>query len=75
MLHKTKSFHHIHQTSVDLGPVPHEVVDGLDRCPSAHGSGAAWLVCKLQFINAKRDTKQEKNDPVKKFENKTAHSN
>ena len=42
---------------------------------SAYGGGAAWLVCELKFINAKRDTKQEKNDPVKKFENKTAHSN
>ena len=43
LLYQVERFRHIHQASVHLGPVPHEVVDGFYCCPGAHGGGAARL--------------------------------
>ena len=74
MSNKIESFCHVHKASIDFCTVPHEVVDGLDRGPGAHGGGAARLIGKLKMVDTKGRTKEEENDPVQELQYQTTHS-
>ena len=75
MSNKIESFSHIHKTCIDFCTVPHEVVDGLECSPGAHGGGAAWLIGKLKMVDTKGRTKEEEDDPVQELQYQTTQCN
>ena len=59
MLDKVEGLGHVHHAGEDLGPVPQEVVNGLDSCPGTHRSRSTCLICKLKFVHSERLPKEE----------------
>ena len=71
MLNQVKSLGHVHTAGEDVGPIPHEVADGLYHTPGAHCRRTARLVSKSQLIKTKSDSKQGEDDPIDQFKDKT----
>ena len=61
---EVEGFGLVHAATKDLGVIPQEVLDSLDNCPGAHVGRDAFLVSKLEVIEAEDVTEEVDGDPV-----------
>ena len=61
---KVKGFGLVHTATKDLRVIPQEVLNSLDNCPGAHVGRDAFLVSKLEVIEAEDITEEVDGDPI-----------